>query len=87
MPSDDIPLKMLVLLLELLKSGELPELAVGGAWFCVSTLMLRGSAALGPVALEADICGLAVAHLHAIGSTADWLVSPAAPLVCACLTA
>ena len=74
---------MLVLLLELLKSGELPELAVGGAWFCVNTLMLRGSAALGPVALEADICGLAVDHLHAIGSTADWLVSPAAPLVCA----
>jgi hypothetical protein len=28
------------------------------------------------VALEADICGLAVAHLHAIGSAADWLVSP-----------
>jgi hypothetical protein len=25
MPSDDIPLKMLVLLLELLKSGELPR--------------------------------------------------------------
>ena len=79
MPSDDIPLRMLVLLLELLKSGELPELAVGGAWFCVNTLMLRGSAALGTVALEADICGLAVAHLHAIGSTADWLVSLTAP--------
>ena len=71
MPSDDIPLRMLVLLLELLKSGELPELAVGGAWYCVNTLLMRGSAALGPVALEADICGLAVAHLHAIGSTAD----------------
>ena len=26
MPSDDIPLRVLVLLLELLKSGELPEL-------------------------------------------------------------
>ena len=76
MPSDDIPLRMLVLLLELLKSGELPELAVGGAWFCVNILMLRGSAALGTLALEADICGLAVAHLHAIGSAADWLVSP-----------
>ena len=68
MPSDDIPLRMLVLLLELLKSGELPELAVGGAWFCVNTLMLRGSAALGSVALEADICGLAVAGLRAVGS-------------------
>ena len=62
MPSDDIPLRMLVLLLELLKSGELPELAVGGAWFGVSTLMLRGSAALGTVALEAacaDVVGRA----------------------------
>ena len=76
MPSDDIPLRVLVLLLELLKSGELPELAVGGAWSCVNVLMCRSSAALGTVALEADICGLAVAHLRAIGSAADWAVSP-----------
>ena len=75
MPSDDIPLRVLVLLLELLKSGELPELAVGGAWFCVNTLMLRGSAALGTLALEADICGLAGAGLRAVGSAADWVVS------------
>ena len=57
MPSDDIPLKMLVLLLELLKSGELPELAVGGAWCCVLELLNRGSVVLGPVALELDISG------------------------------
>ena len=81
MPSDDIPLRMLVLLLELLKSGELPELAVGGAWFCVNTLMLRGSAALGPVALEADICGLAVAGLRAVGPASDWVVSLVSLLV------
>ena len=75
MPSDDIPLKMLVLLLELLKSGELPELAVGGAWCCVLELLNRGSVVLGPVALELDICGLAVAHLRTMGSPADWMVS------------
>ena len=65
---------MLLLLLELLQSGELPELAVGGAWTVVSDLMNRGSAPLGPVALEADICGLAMAHLRTIGPAADWTV-------------
>jgi hypothetical protein len=74
-PSDDVPRRMLVLLLELLKSDELPELAVGGAWTGINDIMNRGSAALGPVALEADICGLAVAHLQAVGSAADWVVS------------
>ena len=65
---------MLVLLLELLQSGDLPELAVGGAWSIVSDLFARGSAPLGHVALEADICGLAMAHLRAIGRAADWMV-------------
>ena len=31
--------------------------------------------ALGPVALEADICGVAVAGLRTVGSAADWVVS------------
>ncbi len=74
-PSDDIPQRMLLLSLELLHNGELPELAVGGAWTAVNDVMNRGSASLGPVALEADICGLAVAHLRAIGRAADWMVS------------
>ena len=88
MPSDDVPRRMLVLLLELLKSDELPELAVGGAWNGIDDIMIRGSAALGPVALEADVCGLAVAHLQAVGSAADWVVStrseplPARPRGC-----
>ena len=55
--------------------GELPELAVGGAWSCINEIMARGSAALGTVALEMDICGLGVAQLQAIGSAADWVVS------------
>ena len=88
MPSDDVPRRMLVLLLELLKSGALPELAVGGAWACISDIMIRGSAVLCTAALESDICGLAVAHLQAVGSAADWVVStrsvplPARPRGC-----
>ena len=76
MPSDDIPRRMLVLLLELLKSAELPALAVGGAWDCINLLCMRGSAALGSVALELDVCGVAVAQMQAIESRGDWVVSP-----------
>ena len=79
MPADDIPRKLVRLLLELIASGELPELAVGGAWFCVKEL-LTPRPALGPVALEADICGLVVAELRAAGSAADWVVSTVSSL-------
>jgi hypothetical protein len=80
MPTDEIPRKLLRLLLELIASGELPELAVGGAWNYVHNL-LAPRPALGPVALEADICGLAVAGLRAVGSAADWVVSIVSSLV------
>jgi hypothetical protein len=83
--TDDIPRRMLILLLELLKSGELPELAVGGAWACISDIMIRGSAALCTAALESDICGLAVVQLQAMGPVADRVVSPCAPFVLDCL--
>ena len=65
---------MLLLSIELLQSGELPELAVGGAWNVLKNIMGRGSVPLGPVALEADLCGVATAHLRAIGRAADWMV-------------
>ena len=74
MPTDDIPRKLVRLLLELIASGELPVLAVGGAWACVHNL-LTSRPALGPVGLEADICGLAAASLRTVGSAADWVVS------------
>ena len=80
MPTDDIPHKLVRLLLELIASGELPELAVGGAWFKLDHL-LTPRPALGPVALEADICGLAVAGLRAVGPAADWVVSLVSSLV------
>jgi hypothetical protein len=80
MPTDDIPHKLVRLLLELIASGELPKLAVGGAWFKLFHL-LTPRPALGPVALEADICGLAVAGLRAVGPAADWVVSLVSSLV------
>ena len=84
MPTDDIPHKLVRLLLELIASGELPELAVGGAWLQFDHL-LTPRPALGPVALEADICGLAVASLRTVGPAADWVVSLVLSLVaCAC---
>ena len=82
MPTDDIPHKLVRLLLELVASGELPELAVGGAWLRMQYL-LNPRPALGPVALEADICGLAVAGLRAVGSAADWVVSVVSSLALA----
>ena len=34
MPTDEWAIKLLTLLIELLRSGELPELATAGAWYC-----------------------------------------------------
>jgi hypothetical protein len=71
-PEDDLPMKMMKLLLELLKSNELPELAIGGAWFAVHNC-LTGRPSLGPAALECGVFVMVVAQLHGIGSPADWV--------------
>eukprot|EP01043_Picozoa_sp_COSAG02_P027481 COSAG02_NODE_1624_length_11594_cov_6.314833_11_plen_123_part_00 len=81
-PADDSPRQMLLLLLELLQSDDLPELAAGGAWDCTMFIMMRGSAALGLLALEADICGIGTTHLRAVGCAADWMVSPWSYVLC-----
>jgi hypothetical protein len=70
MPSDDVPRQMLTLSLELLRSNELPDLAIGGAWTCVHHCLI-GRPSLGPTALELGICELAAAHLAAMGGPAD----------------
>ena len=76
MPSDEIPRRMLALLLELMKSGELPDLVVVGAWCCICDVAcMRGSITLARDALESDICGLALDHLRVVGSASDWVVS------------
>eukprot|EP01046_Picozoa_sp_COSAG06_P031869 COSAG06_NODE_3139_length_5799_cov_50.068772_5_plen_373_part_00 len=71
-PEDDVPTKTLTLLVELLKANELPELAIGGAWTGVDNCVM-GRPSLGPVALEHGAVELAVTHLKAIGSPADWV--------------
>jgi hypothetical protein len=72
LPEDDVPTKMVTLLLGLLKTNELPELAIGGAWsgavFCNI-----GRSSIGPVAFERGVVELAVEHLKATGSPADWV--------------
>ena len=72
LPEDDVPTKMVTLLLELLKANELPELAIGGAW-CAAEYCIVGRPSIGPVVLKHGIVELAVEHLKAIGSPADWV--------------
>ena len=72
LPEDDVPAKMLTLLLELLKANELAELAIGGAWSGIMNCLM-GRPSLGPVALKHGAFELAVEQLKAIGSPADWV--------------
>ena len=65
---------MLQLLLELLRSDDLPDLATTGAW-CTLAFCLVGRPAVARVAVQADLLGLAAAHLRAIGPASDWVVS------------
>ena len=70
MSSDDVPRQMLKLQVELLRSDELPELAIGGAgmaaWSC-----LTGRPGLAPLAMELGLIELAAEHVRAIGSPAE----------------
>eukprot|EP01043_Picozoa_sp_COSAG02_P032668 COSAG02_NODE_2193_length_9555_cov_102.183481_7_plen_419_part_00 len=70
MPSDDVPQQLLTLSVELLRSRELPELAIGGAWRCAHDSM-DSRPGLAPVAMELGLFDLAVEDLRAIGSPAD----------------
>jgi hypothetical protein len=70
MPSDDVPQQLLTLSIELLRSRELPELAIGGAWCCVAHC-LEGRPGVAPTTMELGLFDLAVDHLRAIGSPAD----------------
>ena len=70
MPSGDVPQQLLALQVELLRSQELPELAIAGAWLSLKDC-LDGRPELGPVALDLGVFELAAEHLRAIGSPAD----------------
>ncbi len=77
LPGNDKPARIARLLVELLNSDELAELAIGGAWSCLKNILLGAQPALCRVILDLDICGLALTHLQQIGSAADWTVSGA----------
>eukprot|EP01043_Picozoa_sp_COSAG02_P003993 COSAG02_NODE_101_length_36804_cov_125.342951_6_plen_441_part_00 len=71
MPTDGVPQQMLTLLIELLRSHELPALAMGGAWQAASCCA-AGRPALGRVALELGLFDLCAEHLRALSiSVAD----------------
>ena len=73
MPKDDIPRRVVELVLEQLRNGQLPPLIAGGAWMVLS-MTIMGRLACAQAALKHDICGTAVAHLRTMGSVADWVV-------------
>jgi hypothetical protein len=71
-PTDEKPIRMLTLLVELLRSGEHSDLVLDGAlygvfWCCDSR------PAVASVAVELGIFELAAARLSRAGSPSDWL--------------
>ena len=73
MPSDDVPRRLLELLLTMLRAPEtLPPLAIGGAWWAVHCC-LTGRPSLGAVALEHGVMELAAQTLRAVGRADDWI--------------
>ena len=72
-PDDDIPQRVLLLLLEQVRAGHFSGLLAGGAWAVMGHITyMRPS--LAHLALEQDVCGIAAARLSAIGSRGGWVV-------------
>jgi hypothetical protein len=73
LPSDDVPKKMVGLLLDLIRAGcdDLPELAVGGAWRAVVNCVI-GRPAVAQYAFECGVFELIVECLRAIGGPLEW---------------
>lgn len=70
MPSDGVAQQLLSRLVELLRSDELPGLAIGGAWMRIA-YFIEERPRLGHVAMELGLFELAAEHLRALGSPAD----------------
>lgn len=73
-PADEKPIKMLTLTVELLRSGELPDIAIGGAYI-LANMCLQGRPAVAAVALELGIMELASAQLSRVGEPGEWLTT------------
>lgn len=71
-PADDKPSAMLRLIIELLRSGDLPALAVSGALWSVGTLSF-GRPGVGKLAVELGFVELCAISLARTGAAPDWL--------------
>ena len=71
-PDDDKAIKMLTLLVELLRSGEVPDLAIGGVLYAAGGCIM-GRPASARAALELGAMELVSAQLSRCGSPSDWL--------------
>ena len=66
--------KLLTLCAELLRSTEVPDGMVNGAWLAVDHLVQCTPALTGPAALELGFAELASSQLQKLGTAAEWLV-------------
>ena len=71
-PDDDKAIKMLTLLVELLRSGEIPDLAISGALYAANYCTQRRPATA-RAALELGVMELVSAQLSRCGAPSDWL--------------
>eukprot|EP01043_Picozoa_sp_COSAG02_P041955 COSAG02_NODE_3525_length_6615_cov_2.025629_8_plen_462_part_00 len=69
-PSNDVPKQLFLLLVELLRSRELLDLAITGAWFQME-YCLFGRLELGHVAMELGLFELGMEYLHGLGGPAN----------------
>lgn len=65
--------RLLVLALEELRGGELPQLLANEIWNLPCMILLQLPTLL-RVVVELDFYGLAMAQLRAVGRPADWMV-------------
>lgn len=73
-PNDDVPLAVASALLDLLRSRELPELAVGGAWECVK-VCLSGRPANSKHMLRAGIFDVVMSFLPEERGAFSWKIA------------
>ncbi len=66
--------QILLLLLELLKDDETPELLQGGVGACCLDLTQHHYRLLGPLVLESGILGITAAQLRALGAPGEWVL-------------
>ena len=73
MPDDESVFRLFNLLMELSNDGgNLPQSVMGGTWCAIRDIMIISRRGVGELALEADVYGVLLAQLRAIGGPADY---------------